>query len=304
MVESFPLKVGEEFFLVTEYRKLADFLWPVGATVLALVGMPLAIEQYPDFFKENPWPLPISLVFVVFCWVVPFFLHERAKRIFGWAKSFGWMGRSVVGLIAIAILVILTIGSMKIFRFHTSHLAKVLRKKEPKPESLEQGREESKKEPPKTDLPAAKPKERTYKVPAAKPNPKLEQQPPQTIIQVAPTFGNLKERAMELSDEIMNDLYLHGWKEYERHGIVSEHWPTDSDKSYEWIVARSNVFRFKFLARVREIRDEFSALHLRNDRLEDGLKEEREMPSPHYLNPSTIEGISDSLKALAAQIKN
>ncbi len=116
-----------------EFKKLADFLWPIGVTVLALLGMPLAIEQYPEFFKENPWPLPISLGAVVICWIIPFSRHERAKRIFGWVKSFGWIGRSLAGMIVAAILISCVIGSVRLFRFHTNHLASVLREREKQP---------------------------------------------------------------------------------------------------------------------------------------------------------------------------
>ncbi len=137
-----------------DYKKLSDFLWPIAATVLALIGMPLAIEQYPDFFKENRWPLPISLIAVVICWIIPFFLHERAKKLLEWVKSFGWVAKSLAGTVVIAILVLLTIGrSVKLFRFHTSHLASVLRKKEAKPEPLEQRHEEPKTESPRVESP-------------------------------------------------------------------------------------------------------------------------------------------------------
>lgn len=119
-----------------EFRKLADFLWPIGATVLALLGMPLAIEQYPGFFKENRWPLPISLIVVIICWIIPFLLHKRVKIIFGWVKSLGWIGKVFAGMAVAAILVASTIGSVRLFRFHTSHLADVLHKSEMSPEPV------------------------------------------------------------------------------------------------------------------------------------------------------------------------
>ena len=42
------------------FGKIRDLLWPLGATVLALLVAPIAIEQYPEFFKESPWILPVT----------------------------------------------------------------------------------------------------------------------------------------------------------------------------------------------------------------------------------------------------
>ena len=137
------------------FRKWADFLWPIGATVLSLLVMPLAIEQYPGFFKENRWPLPISVGVVVVCWILPFCLHERAKGIVRWSKSEGWIGISLVALIALSVLMVIAIGAVRLFRFHTTHLDSVLHKKEIKPESSEQKHEESKKESPNVKNPPA-----------------------------------------------------------------------------------------------------------------------------------------------------
>lgn len=117
-----------------DYKKLADFLFPIGATVLAILVMPLAIEQYPEFFKENRWPLPISVLIVALCWLFPLMLHERAKGIVNWARSHGWFGIVLTSLIAISVCLGLLWGSVKLFRFHSNHLALALKKKEKKPE--------------------------------------------------------------------------------------------------------------------------------------------------------------------------
>jgi len=117
--------------------------------------MPLAIEQYPEFLKENRWPLPISVFLVIVLWVVPFFRHDRAHRIWNWASSKGWFGISLSVLVAVLLLAAGVTLSVKLFRFHSNHLASVLRKKELRPELSEQKREESKKESPKTENPPA-----------------------------------------------------------------------------------------------------------------------------------------------------
>jgi hypothetical protein len=116
--------------------------------------------------------------------------------------------------------------------------------------------------------------------------------------------GNLKERAIKLSDEIMEDPYLHGYKQRGFRGVMLEHVPTDPVKMSEWMVARSSYFRFRFRDRVNEMRDEFATLHLYDERLDQELKMEREIPSTVPTYPQTIEQISDSLKELAAQVKN
>src|SRR5258707_336650 len=117
--------------------------------------MPLTIEQYPGFFKENRWPLPISVAIVALCWVLPFCLHDRAKGIVGLATSNGVIGISLATVIAVTLLVAMMIGGAKLFRFHSTHLPSVLRQKEIKPESSEQKREETKQESPQVKNPPA-----------------------------------------------------------------------------------------------------------------------------------------------------
>lgn len=112
------------------FKKLADFFWPLGGTLLALLVMPLAIEQYPDFFKESRWPLPIAAVVVIACWLVPLLGHDRAKGIYWWTVAQGWAWRTTVCISVILFVVVMLWGSMRIFRFHTNHLNAVLRKKE------------------------------------------------------------------------------------------------------------------------------------------------------------------------------
>jgi hypothetical protein len=99
--------------------------------------------------------LPISVLFVVCCWIVPLFLHERAKGIFQWLGSRGWIGIGSAVILVILALVGTVIGSRKIFRFHSDHLALVLKRKEAKPEPSGQKREESKTEPAMIDTPSA-----------------------------------------------------------------------------------------------------------------------------------------------------
>jgi hypothetical protein len=51
----------------SKFRRWSDVLWPLGGTVIGLLVVPLAIDQYPEFFHENRWLLPLSVCFVVTC---------------------------------------------------------------------------------------------------------------------------------------------------------------------------------------------------------------------------------------------
>src|SRR5438445_11440567 len=64
------------------FKKYRDTLWPLGGTVLGLLVVPIFIAQYPDFFNENRWIFPVSVVIVGICWLIPLLLHERAQRTY------------------------------------------------------------------------------------------------------------------------------------------------------------------------------------------------------------------------------
>lgn len=106
----------------SNYRKLADLLWPIAGLILGLILMPVAISQYPDFFNHNPLLLPISVLVVVACWMVPLFLHERASRIYKWIWSRGIAVKILSLIAALLVLTVVISGSIKLFRFHSRHL--------------------------------------------------------------------------------------------------------------------------------------------------------------------------------------
>jgi hypothetical protein len=132
------------------YKRWTDFLWPLAATLLALLVVPLAIEQYPEFLKENRWPLPVSAICVLFCWVLPFFIHDRSQRIYAWVVGRGWIIKTVAGASAVFLFVALLWGCWKLFRFHSAHLDATLHKrespKEQKPEEPKRQSEETHKD--------------------------------------------------------------------------------------------------------------------------------------------------------------
>jgi len=112
--------------LTNGFRKWADALWPLGGTVLALIAVPILIEQYPEFLKENKWVLPISVVVVIFCWILPIFRHNRTVALYQLAINGGWLRKVFVLALVLAIGYGMAKGGIKIFRFHTEHLARVL----------------------------------------------------------------------------------------------------------------------------------------------------------------------------------
>jgi hypothetical protein len=154
----------------------------------------------------------------------------------------------------------------------------------------------------------------------AEPTAPTEKQQPPVFIETAPTFGNLGDRAIALSDEIMQDLYWHGWKNWgNRSGqqtLPVQQMPTKPEEIQAWTRSRSSYFRFRFAERVLDIRNEFAQLHLRDERLDDffkfqGMIEQanrqmaaaspgREIDAP--ILPQQIEEVAERLKVLANQI--
>lgn len=146
-------------------------------------------------------------------------------------------------------------------------------------------------------------------------------QPP-PVIETAPAFGNIKERAIALSEEIMQDLYMHGWNE--RDPRVPHVMPpvehmkmppaATVEQMEDWNRRRSNKFRFTFFARVLDIRNEFAQLHLRDKRLDQLVDEEERVAQANEqlaaagkqgqinILPQEIEEVAERLKVLAVQV--
>lgn len=107
----------------SRYKKWADFLFPIGGTVLAVVGMPVAMAQYPDFFNHNRWLLPAAVFVMVGCWIAPLFLHERSHSLFRWA----WSKRSAAFRIAALFITATALtgilwAAVKLFHAHSRYL--------------------------------------------------------------------------------------------------------------------------------------------------------------------------------------
>jgi hypothetical protein len=141
--------------------------------------------------------------------------------------------------------------------------------------------------------------------------------PPPPSAPSAPTSqgGNLSERALALANAMMIDVVERGYQPPGGHidlpagdkPFLHLPMPTDS-KDYRdtwWRNMRSS-FRFHFGQPVIDIHDEFSQLHLRDQNLDDWVKEyQSEGNRPDSIlpvNPHQIQQIADSLVALANRL--
>jgi len=107
---------------------------------------------------------------------------------------------------------------------------------------------------PKAPLPNAKPEEPRIEIPI-------------------PT-GNLKDRTISLSADITRDLNRHGWHTpnlIETQLFPGEEipMPTTPEGVNQWVKARSDYFKFNFLTRLTNIRDDFAKCNYRDPQLDE-----------------------------------
>jgi len=125
----------------TTFKRWADWLWPLGGTVLGLLVMPLAIEQYPDFFDRNTWLLPFSLIVVILCWTIPFIVHKNSKRLYLLISSVPRVGSFLAPLLTVGCLALFAFGCFHLFRFHREHLVGALQKEQAGPVRVKSSRD-------------------------------------------------------------------------------------------------------------------------------------------------------------------
>ena len=128
--------------------------------------------------------------------------------------------------------------------------------------------------------------------------------------------GNLKQRAYDLSDEILWDLYRHGWPQ--SHKLRTEKkWPpyigpmpeTEKEGLSKWMKSRSGYFKFRFLQDVININNEFAEMHIKDPHLDSFLYPKSliiiGMDPKHgrLILSQEIEEIALSLRNMADQIK-
>lgn len=150
---------------------------------------------------------------------------------------------------------------------------------------------------------------------------KRTRQPLQVAIESPLPSGNLNERALVLSRTIMENLYEHGWPpppgvKFPEDRVIMQ-MPNGPKASLKWAAARSEYFRYRFLGRVTEIRDEFAQLHMRDTVLDQILESQKAIESanqelrksrpgvqPHpTIQPQEIAEVAHRLQVLAEQIE-
>ena len=127
-----------------------------------------------------------------------------------------------------------------------------------------------------------------------------------TVIETAPNYGNLSDRATTLSNEIRQDL-----------SFAPPMPPlTKPDQVEQWRQSRSRHFMFMLFKSVVDIRDEFAQLHLRDQKLDQLIDEAQKMeeyskrimvinPKMQILvfAPTEIEEVAERLNVLAKQAR-
>ncbi len=141
----------------------------------------------------------------------------------------------------------------------------------------------------------------------------------QNIIIQPPGAGNLKQRANELSKEILIDLYEHGWPLMtapSNRPRLQDGMPKDPNESPKWAERRTRAFMFCYFNKVIIIRDEFAMLHIREQRLDDTIKylnmavgtnkqlAKINIENTHkiIMTPQEIETVAELLKSMAAKL--
>jgi hypothetical protein len=127
--------------------------------------------------------------------------------------------------------------------------------------------------------------------------------------------GNLKERALDLANDMVMDMVRRGYQPPGGHIDLPNgekphlHLPTPADtKDYQdtWWRNMRHSFRFHFGQRLIEIHDEFAQLHLRDRDLDDWVKEYQydgnRPDSIMPVNAFEVQRLADSLTALANRL--
>jgi hypothetical protein len=117
----------------------------------------------------------------------------------------------------------------------------------------------------------------------------------------------------------MENLNRHGWTQWplQQQGKaprpIMGQMPTNPNDVARWTESRSSYFKYKFLGRVCDIRNEFAQFHLRDQRLDNFCKsswtdvqivvDNRPKLIEITILPQEIEEVAERLRILAEQIK-
>lgn len=95
----------------------------------------------------------------------------------------------------------------------------------------------------------------------------------QPFIQVAPSYGNLKPRTLELSRQLA-EFVQHRYDQYQNAVIYPK--PITRENHLKWLWSTDVEYRQYYADNVVSLRDEFSVLHLKDVQLENILQRDRE----------------------------
>jgi hypothetical protein len=125
-------------------------------------------------------------------------------------------------------------------------------------------------------------------------------------------MGNLKQRALDLANDILDDLYLHGWKEGlpEAANVLAKNnrpeivpMPTNGPDKLLWQQHRSEWFCGDQFDRATKIQQEFASIHRADSRLDYAMHEcSPTFLQVHPMSPQSIEEVGKGLDRLANQI--
>jgi hypothetical protein len=291
------------------------------------------------------WKKFFEVVAFVVVFVVPVILYLMEKAgasltwifVVGWLSilaaalylvlSIPWVWEQVplpmrvwrVSLVSVVALMSVGYGAIKIWPNATVKESKPAEKIEaPQPHEVEEKSASSPRETAEAHGTEAKGESPKSKPPHSTPN----EQPPQTIIEIGPAYGNIKERALALADKIMDDLYRHGWREGDPRippqSFLVHHMPPvkAQEDVLKWEQARAGHFRLIEFDKVLAIRNEFAELHYHDERLDDFFKYQGMIEDANkqmaaigrkqndiLISPLDIEGVCERLRVLADQVK-
>jgi hypothetical protein len=157
--------------------------------------------------------------------------------------------------------------------------------------------------PPTGTSPVVKPPPKHPVQPATKPTP---QSPPPA--QTAPVYGNLKQRCLQLSGELIEFAS-------NREGLMNNRYPhVSADEFNGWRLGTDRIFRMRHARQIKDLRDELATFHFKDVELDEILdgddrnEQSRNLPreSPSYgsgwIATSHIRGIGERLAVLAKRI--
>jgi len=265
-------------------------------------------------------PLTAAIVTAIFLVIGIAFLVAAHRHGQSLIAHRGLRGKVGIVLLTVVLMASVITGIVwAIMRnMHTHEEPKIAEK--PRPPVELPHPESPKPEPPRIEQPNPKPKPHPKKRPE---QPRETPSAPVAPIIQLPSIGNLKERAIDLSNEIMWEcLTRRGWRKWQtdpnNHNPFILTMPEDKEGMLKWNISASNRFRARYLKRVADIRKEFADLHLRDEQLDqsfegiESLDIERQQIGHKTGNPFMddglilpveIEQIAERLKVLAAQVR-